>query len=128
MEHLITIRYGEKNKMVLRMEKFFPRSKTWLNQFEKKVLRYCPDMDEVVDAMLAYLTGTAIPGLPEAARRLEGEIREAHLEVLKYKPRSWQRENAEWYERQLKSRQKRWPKYCAEFDMNKEVLESWRRV
>ena len=124
----IIIRYGEKSRMVLKMEKFFPRTKTWLNEFEKKVLRYCPEREEVVDKLLAYLTETAIPGLPEAARRLDGEIAAAHDRMVATRPKSIAREGAEWEYRQLKSRQKRWPKYCQEFEMNREVLESWKPV
>jgi len=127
-ETVVIIRYDEKSRMVLKMEQFFPRTKTWLNQFERLVLRHCPEKERVVEEMYSYLTGTAIPGLPEAARRLDGEIAAAHDRMLATQPKSFAREGAEWKYRQLKSRQKRWPKYCAEFEMNKEVLEQWKHV
>ncbi len=123
----LVIKYAG-GKMVLHLDKLFPRTKGWLTEFEKKVLRYCPDRDEVVEQMLDYLTRVKIPGLPEEARKLAGEIELAHANMLAYQVRSVEREGAEWEWRRLKSRQKRWPKYCELHDMNKEVLESWKPV
>ncbi len=126
MNDTIIIRYGGRSRMVLKMEQFFPRTKTWFMQFERTILRYCPDREEVINQMLEYLNQVAIPGLPEAARKLDGQIKEAHLEVVKHPSRSYKRIDAEYVERQLKSRQRRWPKYCAEFEMNREILEGMK--
>jgi len=61
----LVIKYAG-GKMVLHLDKLFPRTKGWLTEFEKKVLRYCPDREEVVEQMLDYLTGVKIP---RSARR-----------------------------------------------------------
>ena len=124
----LVVRYCEKSKMVLKLDKLFPRTKGWLNEFEKKVLRYCPNRDEVVDYLVNYLQNVKIPGLPEELKALDGEIEAAHEIMLSYQPKSWKREGAEWQWRHLKGRKARWPNYCAQHDMNVEVLQSWKRV
>ena len=123
----VLIRYGEKSKMRLKMDCLFPRTKGWLSEFERKVLRYCPDRDEVLDRLIAYLRDVKKPGLPKELAALDGEIEIAHNRVLATKPKSISREGAEYQYRRLKSRKAQWPKYCQLHDMNLEVLEGYRR-
>ena len=123
----LVIRYGS-SKMVLHLDKLFPRTKGWLNEFEKKVLRYCPDREEVIDRMIAYLRDRKIPGLPDELKALDGEIKAAHEEMVCYRPGSYRRDGAEWVWRHLKGRKARWNNYCKQHDMNMEVLTAWKPV
>ena len=118
----------DRSKMILHLDKLFPRTKGWLNEFEKKVLRYCPDREEVIDRMIAYLRDRKIPGLPDELKALDGEIELAHANMVAYQVRSVEREGAEWVWRQLKSRKARWDNYCKQHDMNMEVLTAWKPV
>ena len=123
----LVIRYGS-SKMVLHLDKLFPRTKGWLNEFEKEVLRYCPDREEVIDHMIAYLRDRKIPGLPDELKALDGEIELAHANMVAYQVRSAEREGAEWVWRHLKGRKARWNNYCKQHDMNMEVLTAWKPV
>jgi len=123
----LVIRYGS-SKMVLHLDKLFPRTKGWLNEFEKKVLRYCPDREEVIDRMIAYLRDRKIPGLPDELKALDGEIELAHANMVAYQVRSVEREGAEWVWRHLKGKKARWNNYCKQHDMNMEVLTAWKPV
>jgi hypothetical protein len=111
--------------MVLHLDKLFPRTKGWLNEFEKKVLRYCPDREEVIDRMIAYLRDRKIPGLPDELKALDGEIELAHANMVAYQVRSVEREGAEWVWRHLKGKKARWDNYCKQHDMNVEVMGKW---
>lgn len=115
----------DRSKMILHLDKLFSRTKGWLNEFEKKVLRYCPDREEVVDRMITYLRTVKIPGLPEELKALDGEIELAHANMVAYQVRSVEREGAEWVYRRLKSRKARWDNYCKQHDMNMEVMSTW---
>lgn len=123
----VLIRYGEKSKMRLKMDCLFPRTKGWLSEFERKVLRYCPDRDEVLDRLIAYLRDVKIPGLPKELAALDRLIETVHAHMVSLPTKSWERENAEYEYRRLKSRKTQWPKYCQLHDMNLEVLEGYRR-
>ena len=118
----------DRNKMILHLDKLFPRTKGWLNEFEKKVLRYCPDREEVIDRMIAYLRDRIIPGLPDELKALDGEIELAHANMLAYQVRSVKREGAEWVWRHLKGRKARWDNYCKQHYMNMEVMSTWKPV
>lgn len=118
----------DRSKMILHLDKLFTRTKGWLNEFEKKVLRYCPDREEVVDRMMTYLRTVKIPGLPEELKALDGEIELAHANMVAYQVRSVEREGAEWVWRHLKSRKARWDNYCEQHDMNMEVMSTWKPV
>lgn len=37
----LVIHYYSGGKTILKLNKLFPRTKGWLNEFEKKILRYC---------------------------------------------------------------------------------------
>ena len=125
----LVIRYGGNGgRMVLKLDELFPRTKGWLIDFERKVLRYCPDREEVVDQMLQYIQHVTIPGLPAKERKLDEDISAAYQEVHQHPPKSTAREAAEWYLKQLKNRKRQWPKYCEAYRMNVEVMDSWRRV
>jgi len=115
----------DRSKMILHLDKLFPRTKGWLNEFEKKVLRYCPDREEVVDRMITYLRTVKIPGLPEELKALDGEIELAHANMVAYQVRSVEREGAEWVWRHLKGRKARWDNYCKQHDINMEVMSTW---
>ena len=112
--------------MVLKLDKLFPRTKEWLNKFEKNILRYTTDREEIIEKMIAYLKDVKIPGLPKELEKLDGEIEAAHEKVLATQPKSYARESAEWVWRGLKSRKARWSKYCEQHRMNLEILESWK--
>ena len=121
----LVIHYYSGGKTILKLNKVFPRTKAWLSEFEKKILRYCPDREEVIERMLEYLRTVKIPGLPEELKSLDGEIDAAYHRMCCYPKDSWQRENAEWVWRQLKSRKARWGNYCKQHDMNVEVMSKW---
>ncbi len=127
MTNNLVIRYGgEGSKIVLKLDQFFPRSKKWLTDFEKLVLRYCPERDDALDALIAYLKEVKIPGLPKELEALDGQIEQAHIKTLSFRPKSIARESAAWEERQLKSRRAHWFKYCDSIKMNLEMLEAMR--
>ncbi len=123
----LVIRYGEKSKMVLKLDKLFPRTKEWLNKFFKNVLRYSPDQEEIIEQLIAYLKEVKIPGLPKELEKIDGEIEDLHKKMLATQPKSIARENAAWYWRAAKSRKDRWSKYCENIKMNLSMLEQFMK-
>ena len=127
MGNELLIRYNDKSRMVLKLNRLFPRTKDWLNKFFKNVLQNSPDQEEIIDRLIAYLKEVKIPGLPKELEKLDGEINAAHERMLATQPKSIARSNAEWQYRGLKSRKARWPKYCEQHNMNLEMLEGFKR-
>ena len=127
MGNELVIRYNDKSRMVLKLNRLFPRTKDWLNKFFKNVLQNSPDQEEIIDRLIAYLKEVKIPGLPKELEKLDGEINAAHEHMLATQTKSIARENAEWVYRGLKSRKARWPKYCEQHNMNLEMLEGFKR-
>ena len=125
-EEIIVVRY-DRSRMVLRLDKLFPRTKGWLEHFLKYVL--CLDVEHeqyILDHMISYLKNVRIPYLTEELKGLDKDIESAHDAMLACQPRSFAREGATWKWRQLKNRKARWDNYCAQFDKNVEILEAWK--
>ena len=116
MADQLIVRYGEDSRMILRLDSLFPRTKAWLAEFERTVLPYCAQREEVIDALYAYLTETAIPKLPEERKKLAQEVEDARVHAVDKESRN--------YALRLNRTLQRWPKYCAAFEENRKVIES----
>ena len=126
------IRYGGyfegfKGTMTLKLDKLFPQNKEWLIKFERRVLRYCHEREEVLNQLTAYLKTVKIPGLPKEFDQLDKEIAAARHRVRMTIPESISREIAEENLSILKNRKARFSTYCERCRMNLEILESFKK-